>query len=203
LQLSVNSSGNGMALWANTGTAFNCSGGDNPGLWASHFDAASRTWRPGVQVWQVAAWWQGAADLQLLSAGADSVATWTVRNPLSAKPEDHVWTARFDAANKRWSAPTVLAPVKAQTRVVRADSAGNVQAVWNQGADSAAGGAWTVRANRYDAARKAWAPSAITLSQTLDWRALESLHLDVASNGNAAVVWGEARGIWASRWQCR
>jgi hypothetical protein len=83
--------------------------------------------------------------------------------------------------------------------VIAMDAAGNAIAIWRQ--SNAAGGVFSIHANRFTAATKTWGAPA--LLETDDIEGAGDVDLDVDAAGNAVVVWNQLSGRYQSIWSNR
>jgi hypothetical protein len=101
---------------------------------------------------------------------------------------DTIWSSRYSAAAKTWSAPqqiSDLTPIaNAAEPVVAMDRAGNAIAVWSEGNGIA--NHFDVWSARYDAAQNIWAAAAIVSDPTIS---AYGAQVAINASGHGLVAW--------------
>lgn len=186
----TDTAGNAMAVWVHddgTGTG---------SVYAARYDAASDTWGAVVRIDDQAAQ-PLDADLAIDTNG-NIIAVWCQ----SVGTNDSVYANRYDATAAQWGTPRRIGNTSgdAQRPQLAVDAAGNVMVVW-QVYDSTSN-AYSVYANRYDAAGGGWG-NAGTIETATGGASNARLGVDAA--GNAIAIWTQRVGrnefVYANRYE--
>ncbi len=182
LQIRSDADGNAMALWVQ-------SDGTRDDLWASRFDAATRTWGNAEHVEDADGAVAGAPSLALRANG-DAVATWRQVNAGATA----VKARRYTAASRTWGAEATLEPLAGSPGEPSAaiDANGNAMVIWNLSAPDASR-SFHVRVTRSPAGGQDWAVPRTLSSSRFPFNFPRGVSARIAFDGD-----GNATALYSS-----
>ena len=182
LQVRSDADGNAMALWVQ-------SDGTRDDLWASRFDAATRTWGNAAQVEDVDDAVVGTPSLAL-QANGDAVVAWRQVNAGATV----VKARRYTAASRAWGAEARLEPLAGAPGDPSAaiDANGNAMVIWNLSAPDASR-SFHVRVARSPAGSQDWAAPRTLSSSRFPFNFPRGVSARIAFDGD-----GNATALYSS-----
>lgn len=187
-QISIDASGNAMAVWQQTdGTTFN--------IWAKRYTVASGSWGTATLIETSNA--GNASRPQIaVDASGNALAVWTQYDGT----RDNIYANRYTAATTTWGTAAVIetGAANADRPQIAIDASGNALAVWTQ----TDGTNFNIWANRYTAATSSWGTAELIETGSAGEANRPQIAFD--GNGNALAVWeyndGARLNIYANRY---